>query len=746
MKKLYSMLLLSLISLTASAWSYDIPKNNAVLAGDGYALYKLYDFYNGITNDSLYFTDANGERVYGDGCLTQSPDKASVKINGFDSYQVISPVEMNNFFLQIGTAQINLRAGVNKDGLHNYGSGSRFFAIANVKAGQIIICQWGLADASRTGNVVQPASAISGADPCTFTDITEEIHARQIEEGTYIDEEGHYAEGHEGDESYVVYDTIPGTADAFNYWRAESDGYFVVEMQRGTAIQGMQIWVDASAGEAVSSPTYKIYSVDGDSRQISLTPGESTIGSQTTAWYGLEDGDQDDNGNIFALYLVDTDEIVGYDYVYGLDADSNQVVVDSIVIYKQIISPEDAAAGVYGQIMYDGTPIEVSPENDLNGDGYVDIITASVSEYGNFSESVTFRIAVNEIQLNAPVLTLTGLEGEERSYTVSWDNNTLCGEDYVLTATVDGDEKEYYNGEGFDLTYTALETIGMKISAQGYVDGETSQEVLNPGVIYARKNAENAAAGAHDWDFVHLSAEQYQMLTGTYSDTIAYIRPNSEDSEVMDTTLYTRDEFYALVEAGTLTEADGTAWNPINCGWTYDAGRGRGTLNVIEGGNDQNSNGYGYAEDGMHIFNNGLSASCPPNTKNNSCVLVYNNNDLGVYFMSRPTLTFTREAAQYGEYVLIYQGAGGSNYTNRRWPSLHEVPADELLTVTLNSGGIHVFYIDVYTTEELPADGVESVESAVRPNDNKIYDIAGRQVTKMTKGLYIINGKKVLVK
>lgn len=120
--------------------------------------------------------------------------------------------------------------------------------------------------------------------------------------------------------------------------------------------------------------------------------------------------------------------------------------------------------------------------------------------------------------------------------------------------------------------------------------------------------------------------------------------------------------------------------------------------------------------------------------------------------MSRPTLTFSRKAAQYGEYILIQQGAGGSNYTNWRSPLLVEVPETELCTVTLANGGIHVFNIDVYTTETLPEDGyVEPGEEtsistiAVAPKTrNYIYDLSGRRVLNAKKGIYIINGKKVL--
>lgn len=770
MRRLYILtfaLVLFLLGQNAYAWNYELPIENKVLDSVyNYQPYKVFDFFNGKYFDE-FFSDGANNRVSGDGCFTTNTDKASFKLNGFDAFQVLKPVEMNDFYLGIGTSAINLRAGINKDGLHNYGSGSRFLAIANVKKGQIIVCQWGVADSRYPTNVVQPSAAISGADACEVTNISDEIHEKQIEIGTT--KVWDYDPEFPGDEEHAKEIEIPGTADWYTYWRIESDGYLVIEMQRGIAIQGLQIWLDNTADEAVSAPNYSIYSVDGEARQVTLTPGTSTLGKETTAWYGIEDGDKDENDNIFALYLVDSDEIDHIDYKYDIDPETGDTInVTEIPVYKKILDPE--AGTYYGQNKYDGTPITISSENDINGDGYVTIVAATTSELGNFSDTQTFKIAVGSIQLNAPTITLNGLEGEERTYSVAWNNNTLCKEDYTITVCTDeSNEESYTNAEGFDWTVTANQSVKITVNVTGYEDGVLEEEVLNPGTFYYRKNTEAAAADKHDWDFVHLTPTQYQQITGTYSETYVYVTPNEEDNTKNDSTFYSRDEFYALVEQGTLSESDATPYNPIDCGWSYDASRQRATLNVIApdttytesgeineiiiNGKDANGNGYGYVDDSyVQLFNNGLSVSCPANAKNASTIYIYNNNDLGVYFMSRPTLTFSRKAAQYGEYILIQQGAGGSNYTNWRSPLLVEVPESELCTVTLANGGIHVFNIDVYTTETLPEDGyVEPGEEtsistiAVAPKTrNYIYDLSGRRVLNAKKGIYIINGKKVL--
>ena len=730
MRKIYSFILFVMMmgwSLTAMAWSYDLSIGNDVLSEQyGYMLYKDYDFYNGNCNVNDVFTRLNGDRCYGDGCLTTATDKASFKLNNFDAYQVIEPVEMSNFYLQIGTGAINLRAGVGKSGLHNYGSGSRYFAIGDVKAGQIIICQWGVT--SSRASVVQPASAISGATACTFTDLTEQIHAAQIE-----------MQG--GDEE--------AKSDPFSYWRAESDGYFVIEMQRDACIQGIQIWIDASADEAVSAPSMKLQGVNLSERQIELTPGESTLGNECVTYYGIVDRGEK------ALFLIDSDEIESEEDVEVLDEEGNVIGVDHRVTYKQIIDPEEIANGSCGENRYDGSYIIVSADDDEDGDGYVTIAAATVSESYNFSDIVTINVSVNEITLNAPTLTLTGLNGTVRQYEVGWVNNTLCNEDYEIFANVDGDERPVMVGEFIE----AEVEIGARVQAEGYLDGvlETT-DVLEPDVEFSRKNQANYEAQKHDWDFVNLSLKQNFLLKHLYSDPIGVL-----DEVTGDTVRYAFDDFAKQVEEGSLMESQAITLDTIPSGWAWDKGRTRGTLEVIRDttwtSDTEYTVGTTYAEEKLGIYPecNGITFECAPNVANNSTVLMYSNGDLGLYFMSRPTLTFSREAATYGEYVLVYQGAGGSNYTNSRWPSLYAVPADQLLSFQLQNGGIHVFYIDVYTREDLPADGIEGVKSegfsmfngqSSMFNGNAIYNLAGQRVSasSLQKGVYIKAGKKYLVK
>lgn len=71
---------------------------------------------------------------------------------------------------------------------------------------------------------------------------------------------------------------------------------------------------------------------------------------------------------------------------------------------------------------------------------------------------------------------------------------------------------------------------------------------------------------------------------------------------------------------------------------------------------------------------------------------------------------------------------------------------NEPTTIYLYSaaGGVNLYYIEVnYTTST----GINNIESDVEANPNApVYNIAGQQVTKETKGILIQNGKKFINK
>ena len=50
----------------------------------------------------------------------------------------------------------------------------------------------------------------------------------------------------------------------------------------------------------------------------------------------------------------------------------------------------------------------------------------------------------------------------------------------------------------------------------------------------------------------------------------------------------------------------------------------------------------------------------------------------------------------------------------------------------------------IWTLSSATVTGVQDME--IKANDRLIYDLSGRRVQKPTKGLYIVNGKKIAIK
>ena len=64
-------------------------------------------------------------------------------------------------------------------------------------------------------------------------------------------------------------------------------------------------------------------------------------------------------------------------------------------------------------------------------------------------------------------------------------------------------------------------------------------------------------------------------------------------------------------------------------------------------------------------------------------------------------------------------------------------------TKIVNKGGEAKVFIDF---DEPEATGIDAVATAETLKGGKFYDLSGREVANPTRGLYIVNGKKVLIK
>lgn len=686
MRKIYSFFAFAammMFSLVANAVDFTLPEENAILQNETYnmRLFKTWDFI-ALTVNGQAITPSTL-------ALGAADDTGMPKVDGY-APTIVTNEGMEGWYMGIGNMELN----PDKGGIYCNKNGVRYMIYSGLKEGQIVVVQTkagtklrDCVDGKQYNDIIpncckiQKASADGLAaawvasflsnnnDSDVVAEITDEIHAIQDESAEH-DEDGN---------------VIDGSVDSYRYFRVVRDGAMYMAFSDYAAITGFQIWIDAAADESVSAPGYKIVGVGGDARFVELTVGESTLGSECTVTYG-------------------------------------------------IMEEEDAANDDYEYNPGDGY-FTVSENDDEDGDGIVVVEAVTVSETGAKSEPVRFNISVGEITLSTPTLTLVGFSGEERQYSIGWTNNTLCGEDFIISYS--GDDGNTYGqfpaNTGVGETISFINDVTVKVEAKGYNEASVTETAVLAGTEINRKNAEKAAAEQHDWDFAHLSDFQKALIKQDESnpDVIekCYIVVDN------DTVYYSTEEY---IDGSSKDGVDLSDATPIlkASGWAgFDAGRGRTSLLVVEGGNDQNADGFGYANDAAMVWD-GLEISNPPyvNSQNlqTSSILLYINDDLGLYLGSKPTITFPREAAAAGEYVVMYLGYGGSNYTNSRYPVVYEVPAGELLSVTLGNNP-HLFWIDIYTYEPLPEDE---------------YDATAINATKAVQpivGYYSLNGAKIAV-
>ena len=85
-------------------------------------------------------------------------------------------------------------------------------------------------------------------------------------------------------------------------------------------------------------------------------------------------------------------------------------------------------------------------------------------------------------------------------------------------------------------------------------------------------------------------------------------------------------------------------------------------------------------------------------------------------------------------------------YTEQTWLVPASEETDKVDIIVNNSNGCHIYYIEC---EQVPQEDVPVAIQEVAAEKvaaEGIFTISGQQVTNPQRGLYIINGKKVVIK
>ena len=740
MRKIYLAMLVVLIGITANAANTTVKVTQEAFGFlEGYNVSKVYDFVNWTIN---------GEAIEGEWAM--STDKAGFRANNWagnpqDMFQCKTEGLTNLYSSDYGKIYARTIANENGKacGIFNGASGGRAFSIADLKESMIVAIQRGTNDA---GKPMESTYLATSANGIYAVEITDSIHA--IQEAIDADGDG----------------VADGVNDGLYYYKMIADGRVDLVFERSHWIAAYAILTDATMKEYVSSPVLKLVKVNEESRSLEVKVGESSLGNAVTTWYSTDGSDP--------IFMEETEEIASKDTIFvideatgepALDEEGNKII-ESITINYVKVPVFNEEFGVWGDYEYvpgDEATIDISSADDEDGDGFVTVKIACITADGVMSEIVETNVSVGTITLNAPTLTLVGMDGTSRNYQIGWTNNTLCGEEFMIS--YETAEDGMFENVAIGDIVSSSEWITVTVSANGYADGVADiQELDNEGVEYARKNTENAGNNANDWEFQNLTEEQYKMIRGQILDYAYFVTAEG------DTTKFTAEEY----TNGEVDIPEGTVEVYKHYGWWWDGGTNdRATLGVLmdtvwtdttmvdANGEMVDTTVYvienvRYEDELVGLFHSGLSIDCPPNAKNNSCIMMYCDlkPELGLYMMSKATINI--EGLQYGEYVTMSLGTGGSNYVNNTWTSCDmNTSVDGMFSKTL-SAGTHVLNINVYTSENLP-DAIEKVVGN-KANYANVYSIDGRMVRNnanvgtalngLEKGIYIMNGKKYLVK
>lgn len=736
MRKLYPPLLAALLlSLPLSLSAQTMTEENETLANyeDGYRLEKDVNFVeatvNGVAIEPAYSLEY-GEEVPG------------VKINNYvPQYLTNSGLEFMS--IQLPGNGIDWPANKELRSTKN----ERWIGLHGLREGQIVVFEVSNQDAA---SFVVNSVACNGntgwadtpQDPLVLEEISQAIHDIQDLAAP---------EPEEGEEPQSV-------ADAFRYFKVINSGACFIKFNGKTPnyIPRFQIWSPAGEAEVVSTPSLKVVGVDGEARQLEFKPGESTFGNKVVTYYSTDGEDP--------VFLKESEEIDHYDYVYETDADGNTVldeegnpvVVEEIPVYKKVLDESQFVTDdETGQVFFGpNAPFNVEDgyisvdasddEEDGNPDGKVTVKAVSVSEATHvISDIQVIEVSVGEIQLNAPTLTLVGINGKERTYKMTWNNNTLCGERYKFT---------YENGEGvviahewdeetnsnpaFNETLSSESSVKVTVEVDGYQPGVVEMDVFEPGENYARVDEE----AEHDWEFQNLTDEQLALIN---QEVIDHYYIEDEDGNVKAT--YTIDEFeQGIGEDGTDLTGDDVLTAYVACGWDGSDSRNAArhwrtwipTYELDE--NDEPTTTIAssvYAEDGTGLFE-GLTVD---NSHPNYSTMAIFTDKSGLMFLSKGTLKV--DNVKYGEIVVLTTNTGVTV------AKVTDAPEGYEFSIGAN---VYVYNIDIFTPDVLPEVpeeivGVEDIKTPVAKTGVR-YNLAGQKVDASYKGIVIIDGKAVLVK
>jgi len=489
-----------------------------------------------------------------------------------------------------------------------------------------------------------------------------------------------------------------------------------------------QVVVETSAAETMGAPSIAATAANGIKRTVTITPGVGTGGSDATAtYYTLDDSDPTSSGTRIAY----TD------------------------------------------------PFEISATTNIKAVSYLGALAGDVT-----TKEIT---AGTTIQLNAPTITLTSFTLNSTvynpTYTLTSNQSNLVG---APTPTITYSFNSGAATGGTSYTATEAGSLTVTVSAAGYDDNETTLSIEGGDFIktYSFNTIDDVTVDTESGDWgsgTNVGGVQW-TFTGLNNCTYtlrADISFSSQFSYARATTAKTKQGFYACGGAGTVNFSLNSAEyilfttlgdNIIAKGTStsqaiahYTNVRAIDIYSPATVSKEITAAGWStlYTPYALDFSGTGLTAytaTCDGTTvtltpvenvpANTGVVLkgaanTYNIPVIASSSTAKGDLKGSATDAKafdesYNYYYLAMNGANaqfkkltsGSIAAGKAYLQLDKAtPAREL---------------SVSFEEDVTA--ISSVELSQDKMQNEFFDLQGRRVAQPTKGLYIVNGKKIIIK
>ena len=369
---------------------------------------------------------------------------------------------------------------------------------------------------------------------------------------------------------------------------------------------------------------------------------------------------------------------------------------------------------------------------------------------------LTFSSNVNETNIN------TGNVGDVEGNGTDWSINNICSSSLTISAfgaienikvyyaevykdgvikneTFNIADKETYSGDKITITGTESDSYGMQI------DNGNSVTITSNGGVISKVDLHFSYYGYEDYEKfestvgeVTGSGENWS-INNVNSSSLTISHPGNSwnnSAKIDGITVYYKDKISPTMEIAASRTAPGEYWATFysNVG-NYQAPEGTKVYIVTLNGTSitmaEMADGIVNSEQGVVLMSK--TGDIVMSKTNNYSSNDYSDNDL----LGTPV-----EITNPGNaYVLNYKMSNGVGFY--KLSSTGYISANKAYLVYNNAanGTAQAFFaFDSAVT------GVEVNKADANEDEHKVYDLQGRRIAKPANGLYIVNGKKVIMK